>query len=424
MKMKSLPLFIVLFIIYSCTSFKLSEPVVTAEESEEENPTIQSLPAGELESEDPLPVLPEPKISITSSQNSNQNSRQYEISEEKNVVEEPSGIDTVNAHPPAIISSTEAVTVTKPETVRDEQQFSDNRAITEEKIFTIPADDIIIRLPGSGWIFLGSTGEAGRVRFRNQSSTGGNTHFKFRAEETGIYTLNFQQQDMIHGTSREARVVLEVVPEAEYEEKVFSKDQLEQDKITGDYTLANALFERGELEDAWVEYNRQYREGNADIDRRIAILGMKIGKEKEVLPFFMKILPKDPGDEEAFSSALTASLHLKDLDYLEELSEYLSALEKPVEEILLAGDLLRSGNKNISAIQFYKSYARLFPFSFELDRVYFELGKMYQEDEVLKDERIAVEYFKLLREDFPASRYWDEAVKRIQYLERHFLHIR
>jgi hypothetical protein len=234
MKMKSLPLFIVLFFICSCTSFKSSEPVVTAEESEEENPTIQSLPAGESESEDPLPVLPEPEISIASSQ--------YEISEEKDVVEEQPGIDTVSARPPAMTSSKEVVTVTKPETVRDEQQFSDNRAVTEEKVFAIPADDIIIQLPGSGWIFLGSTGEAGRVRFRNQSSTGENTHFKFRAEETGIYTLNFQQQDMIQGTSREARVVLEVIPESEYEEKVFSKDQLEQDKITGDYTLANALF--------------------------------------------------------------------------------------------------------------------------------------------------------------------------------------
>ncbi|MDC7225824.1 MAG: hypothetical protein PQJ61_03555 [Spirochaetales bacterium] len=58
------------------------------------------------------------------------------------------------------------------------------------------------------------------------------------------------------------------------------------------------------------------------------------------------------------------------------------------------------------------------------DELLFELAGIYETCPEIRDERKAVEYYKIIVDNYPISNYWAEAKAKIIYLERTYIYIR
>jgi hypothetical protein len=60
----------------------------------------------------------------------------------------------------------------------------------------------------------------------------------------------------------------------------------------------------------------------------------------------------------------------------------------------------------------------------EQDRLLLFLGRLYDLESPLRDEKAALDYYTRLVEQYPGSLYWEEANRRARYIRRHFFQIR
>lgn len=70
-----------------------------------------------------------------------------------------------------------------------------------------------------------------------------------------------------------------------------------------------------------------------------------------------------------------------------------------------------------------EKYVELFPKNRRNDYRYFELGRLYETEE-LRNERKARKYYTAILEQYPASLYYLDAKARVHYLDRHFFDLR
>jgi hypothetical protein len=89
-------------------------------------------------------------------------------------------------------------------------QQQPEQATPERRVEARAGNEFTVRLPGDGWIYLGSAGDADIVRFEGKEVVEDETVFSFRAEKSGDYELRFQQQDVVSGTMDRTAVALEV----------------------------------------------------------------------------------------------------------------------------------------------------------------------------------------------------------------------
>lgn len=77
----------------------------------------------------------------------------------------------------------------------------------------------IVLLSGDGWIYTGEESGNPDISFRSRNSNNGDTVFRFIAENTGVYLLVFQRQDLQQGLTErklaEVSVITEATPTAE-----------------------------------------------------------------------------------------------------------------------------------------------------------------------------------------------------------------
>ena len=58
------------------------------------------------------------------------------------------------------------------------------------------------------------------------------------------------------------------------------------------------------------------------------------------------------------------------------------------------------------------------------DEVHILIARLYERDGPFRNERLAHDHYKELTDSFPLSRYYEEAERRMQHIERHFINIR
>ncbi len=233
--------------------------------------------------------------------------------------------------------------------------------ITERNLTTVSNSEVEITLSGRGWTYLPS--EEGGIEYKGRKFLSDNTVYTFSAVGEGERTLEFQYQDLANNIFRREIVSLTIIPEgASGKEKISAQDLPSEPE-------AEVLSLIQQVEEYLGEDNM---EGLSGIAEDII---------KSDLPALELLVPE------------IADRFYKGL-YLEESA------------ILIETFFSKSGYNNSS------------------DYFLYILGKIYESDTPLRDERISAGYYKKLIDEYPGSLYWDESQNRYRFLKRRYIDIR
>jgi hypothetical protein len=298
---------------------------------------------------------------------------------------------------PASSSSVSSV-VTPPSASLDSQE---NPIVSE--LTAAVGENVTIILDGRGWIYLGaksqsSVGASGEspVEFMERSFGENNSRFLFFTVAEGNVLLSFQKQEAATGKSLSQRYLVIVTGS---EEEAASQGQ-------GHPASAGNSSEGFEKQDGTLvpsfsidELATAYREGRQTeaLSHLLELLDAEKEKKDSPLGLSQFAILEKPGAD-AVSMLQASSL--------------LELLDSQVE---------RGGGKEV--LDFLLWFVPSLPSS-QRDEFYYRIGRLYEETLRPQNPEQAVEYYRKIREAYPWSRYWNDAVKRERYLRRHFLELR
>lgn len=248
--------------------------------------------------------------------------------------------------------------------------------------------------------------------------------------ELGSFSLDFQLQDSKAGTTRKETMVLNVLPEAEFDRRLAAaRNDAVQTEPGPDYSRAENLFSRGELELALIEFIRNYRAQDSYANDRIATIYLAGGEYEAALKYYRRNLDAEMTEEDYRSRAvlgvMRAGLALEDEDLvLEVLEDFLALRSLPVDsELVDAARLQLNSGRAASARLLLREYRARYPRGKRMDEVLFLLGRLHEQNTPFRDLEVSRAYYQRVYEEYPESLLADEAYERLRYLDRHFFHV-
>ena len=211
------------------------------------------------------------------------------------------------------------------------------------EIFAREGDDVRIGLDGTGFLFLGFPDRSPNgdgMSFKGKDTRDGKTWFSFTALKLGTYDLDFLRQDNTTGTSSKETVRVHVVSDADFAAAVNQGQQQApaSTEAPGDPAFAAKLTSLGQYDAAIAELLKGYRDGNPDLNDRIAQLYLRTGAYDAAGKYFSKNMAEQGEYGESAVLGLTKiAIAQKDQPELLSLLKRLLAVKDPgLEETLLA----------------------------------------------------------------------------------------
>ncbi|UCF98969.1 MAG: outer membrane protein assembly factor BamD [Spirochaetaceae bacterium] len=306
--------------------------------------------------------------------------------------------------------------------------------VEQRELVARRGDPIAIDLEGSGWIFVGfkTAGESASadqrgIDYVSKRNLQGRTSFDFKAVDYGEYELSFQFQDNQQAVLRNQIVHLRILPDQDF---AVAVERQQQGVHAGTAAVpgpaietADALFDLGEYELALIEYLRNMRSGDPYLNDRLAACYEITGEYQAAAKYYRQNLglAGEYGDRAAVG-LVRSSIALKDNGLLMEGMPFMVSLESAqIGAELLEVARFQTENQHLEvAIQALKQYIRRYPDGKSLDEVYYRLARIYEVDSPHRNLEAARDYYRLLYDLFPESRYADRAKERLNYLNRHF----
>ena len=276
---------------------------------------------------------------------------------------------------------------------------------------------------GRNWLFVGAEPHDRGLRYVSREIGEESTAFVFLASESGTYKLSFQQQDNSRGLL--VTELLEVEVQTSSENRIADEGNEVPQSDGADLAAADSLYGSGSFEESLRAYLQQDGGDDPYINDRIAELSMKVGDYPQAVAYWQRNLSEPSSDfaEKAVRGIVQAVPNTGNPEPLVERIHMLTeVIEEPDALLSLADLMFESGHLPETA----RIYEHLLEGNKRFrgkDRVYFMLGKLYESDS-LRDEKKAHFYYSSLLDRYPASRYYQEARERAQYLDSHFLRIR
>jgi TolA-binding protein len=340
------------------------------------------------------------------------------------------------ASPPAADKGGSAVPAAKPQppapaaaSIKPPAPATDSQERRRE-VLARRGDTVSIELEGKGWLFLGlppSRGNYG-VSYLSADSGGVRSSFSFKALEYGEYDLVFQLQDNSRGLLQNQTVRLRVLPEEQFRQSVARQAAVPEEPPLDPARLETAerLFAARAFDLALAEYLKVYSETDPLVNDRLATIYAETGEPASAAKYFEKNLSSpDPYGERAVVGLLRAGLAQGSESLVnEQLKGLLAVRALPIGRELLdtARFLMRRGRAAM-ALDLLLEYPRRYPNGAELDRAWFLLAQLYEQEWPMRDVAKAREYYKKIYDELPESAYAGEAQARIRYLDRYFFNV-
>ncbi len=252
-----------------------------------------------------------------------------------------------------IPSSDEAYSgkVSGSEPVQEPAEKSPSQSITEKNITASAGTELDITLSGKGWTFLPDGNTAG-TEYVGRKFLSGNTVYTFLPVAEGVEQLVFQYQDLGRNIFRKEIIFLEI-------------------------TSSGSV-------------------GNADEE---------LIHEPAVEPS-VDILPLDRQAAEF--------LAVDDMEGLASITGDILESDIPDLQILIPeiADRLYKGSRFEQSALLIENYFARNGYNSYSDYFIYLLGKIYESDTPLRDERISAAWYRRLIDEYPGSFYWEESQKR------------
>ena len=365
----------------------------------------------ESTSEESEPVQNEEPPEITVIADENEETTEP-ATEETSESENPE--DSTSSEETEDISANDVVIVTNPDTdgisggidITDDNSDSDEQNNEAEKEI-IPSRSVTLKkfeyldvtYPGSGWIYMGLTDNSKDIAYFGRKLGTKDTKFTLQARAAGTKIIHFYRNDPLTGQYLDDYIEVIIQPEngsnkthieaPEYKLPVKKiekpvKQIEEQSEETGTKTEAETV--KPEVEKKQVE-------------KSVPAKPVPVVSEK-------KQVEETPAQKENEQTVQTEN-----------------SVQTPNSQTLLKEAQLLYNEKEYKA-----ALSKLNQF-FELstdnrDEALYLKGQILEEKSEVRDIKGAIEAYSTLTKNYPASKYWDSANKRIIYLKRFYLEVR
>ena len=290
----------------------------------------------------------------------------------------------------------------------DKTESVEKIIIPSRKVTLKRMEYLDISYPGRGWIYMGITDGSKDLSYFGRKLGTSDTNFTFQAKNEGTKILHFTKNDALKNEYIEDYIEVEILSEKGSnkthikapEFKMQSKKQQneiskEENTEFSDETVEN--FQKNDKNPASPENNSsEITEPQTDFEEKTKTFSEKKSEEKENLISNSNDAAKLNLIEE--KEDFDPKTLLKEAKLLYNEKEYSFALEK-IEKILEKSDIGK-------------------------DEALYLQGQCYEAKSEIQNIKKALNSYSLLVENFPASRYWDNANKRIIYLKRFYLEAR
>jgi TolA-binding protein len=303
------------------------------------------------------------------------------------------------------------------------------------EVYARVGDEIEIVLDGAGYLFLGfADRQTDGMSFRARTVKDGRTSFTFKALGLGTWDLDFQQQDAATGTTRVEGVKVVVLEDADFAAAVQRQAAgtgpaagALADLETGRVEWAEKLVALGRAKQAIAEYLKGYREGDADLDDRIAALYAATGDGAAAGKYWLKnVGAAAPYGDRAVVGLARLAVTRGDLDgYLQWHRRLLAVVDEPIDDVLVdaALEARRQGDAGLG-IDLLAEYGRRYPGGERLDEAVFVTAQLLEADSAFRDLKRSRDLYAALLAQFPESAHAAEAAERLRWLDQHIFIVR
>ena len=234
-----------------------------------------------------------------------------------------------------------------------------------------------IAIPGSGWTYLGEVNNNDGIKNESRRFKGSDAIFTFYPEKNGEYNLRFKRNDPVQNLVDD-RII-----------KVIVKDNLLASENSGSAVNQDSV------------KNTKNQQAGSDVLPENGSIQVSPQNDSVV-----SVLSKS---EESNNDT---ALILKTPDTVQ-----------PNKESLLAYAREEMAEKRYNnVILVLERYLRLFPSGD--DEVFMMLAKLYETENPIRDIKKSLKYYKIIKDEYPRSKFWKEANDRAIYLERRYFDIR
>ena len=295
----------------------------------------------------------------------------------------------------------------------DEQtESAEEKIIPSRKVTLKRMEYLDISYPGRGWIYMGITDGSKDLSYFGRKLGTSDTNFTFQAKTEGTKILHFTKNDTLQNEYIDDYIEVEILSEKGSnkthikapEFKQVSKKQIESvdtkstevsentaDNLQQTNTLSASSLENKSSETPKIETESEDKKNKPSAETNNS-------KEKDFLVSDSNDdLVSDTSSIEEKENFDPKTL-LKEAKLLYNEKEYSLALEK-IETVLERSDIGK-------------------------DEALYLQGQCYEAKSEIQNIKKALNSYTLLVDNFPASKYWDNANKRIIYLKRFYLEAR
>ncbi len=288
----------------------------------------------------------------------------------------------------------------------------------QRRVSAEPGREFSVRLDGRGWVFIGADRDnqapGAAVEYRRRRSIDGDTEVILRAPDSGGYTLRFQRQDLSHGTAEHRLIGLDVSDNPQQSTEDTAPVITPELPLVADTapipddpqrvaTAARTAFDSGDLEQAaalWRRNRSLEQPLGSQARRGLFDLAFQSSRYSEAVDYAQQML--DHGEAPAVAEVTR-------------LAEYSLANDQTNNALDL---LQRRLAMNESATEGRSDAAA------DTDALLYQLARLYETDAESRNLRVSLSYYRRITDEFPLSRYWERSRARIEYIERHFIHVR
>ena len=275
--------------------------------------------------------------------------------------------------------------------VEPEPEILPSRSVSLKK-----GETLVITYPGSGWIYMGSTSEYNNLASRGRKLGTTDTKYTLLAKEAGTQIHHFYKVDNLTG---------------EYIDDYIEVTVLE--KKGSSSTVVNA-----------PDYSQVVPKKPETPAKATPKATLKVETEE------VKVEETKPSAKNTSTSSETTETKKKTVDEVIEVEAEDTVIvidEEDEEQIPDLEPLLEKARKGVSSKKYDDAYTALtqyLEFSTDnRDEALYLLGQILEADSKYKDIKKAVETYQTLCDSYPASKYWEQANKRIVYLKRFYINI-
>ncbi len=297
----------------------------------------------------------------------------------------------------------------------------EEEAEPEEEIIIVPSrsvslkkgETLVITYPGNGWIYMGSTSEYNNLASRGRKLGTTDTKYTLLAKESGTQIHHFYKVDNLTGDYIDDYIEVTVLEKKGKSSTVVNAPDYSEIVPKKPETPAKASPKAAPKK----EPEEEAAAAETPVPATDTTYKTKESEKTNTQPVPEAIVePQAEAEAENEDSVIEI-----------ETEDAVIVIDENNENAAELDSIMDQARSSLSAKKYDDAYPALIQY-LELstdnrDEALYLLGQILESNSKYRDIKQAVETYQTLCDNYPASKYWDKANKRIVYLKRFYINI-